>query len=57
MNIKHIRAYLMLCSLVVVFQPIQGLAQQNSDAAKAVNQKHEMANTILTPSLANGNIT
>jgi len=38
MNIKHIRAYLMLCSLVVAFQPIQGLAQQNSDAAKAVSQ-------------------
>jgi len=35
MNIKHIRPYLMLCSLAVVLQPIQGLAQQNSDAAKA----------------------
>jgi hypothetical protein len=34
MNIKHIRSYLMACSLVVVFQPIQGLAQQNSDASK-----------------------
>ncbi len=38
MNIKHIRAYLMLCSLAVVLRPIQGLAQQNSDAAKAVSQ-------------------
>src|ERR1019366_6013794 len=34
MNIKHIRAYLMACSLVVAFQALQGLAQQNSDAAK-----------------------
>jgi len=35
MNIKHIRTFLMACSLVVIFQPSQGLAQQNSDAAKA----------------------
>jgi hypothetical protein len=34
MSIKHIRAYLMLCSLVVVWQPLQGLAQQNSNTAK-----------------------
>src|ERR1700730_1783227 len=34
MDIKHIRACLMLCSLVGVLQPFQGLAQQNSDAAK-----------------------
>jgi len=33
-NIKYIRACLMLCGLVVVSQPFQGLAQQNSDAAK-----------------------
>jgi hypothetical protein len=33
-NIKYIRACLMLCGLVVVLQPFQGLAQQNSDAAK-----------------------
>src|SRR5580700_285155 len=32
MNIKHIRIYLMACSLVVALQPIQGLAQQNSGA-------------------------
>jgi hypothetical protein len=38
MNTKHIRAYLMVCSLVVVLQPLQGLAQQNSEAAKAVSQ-------------------
>lgn len=35
MNIKHIRTFLMACSLVVLFQPRHGLAQQNSDAAKA----------------------
>jgi hypothetical protein len=35
MNIKHIRAYLMVCSLVALLQPVQGLAQENSDAAKA----------------------
>ena len=34
MDIKHLRAYLMVCSLVVVLQPLQGLAQQSSDAAK-----------------------
>jgi hypothetical protein len=34
MNIKPIRAYLMLCSFIVVLQTLQGLAQQNSDATK-----------------------
>jgi hypothetical protein len=34
MDIKHLRAYLMVCSLFVVLQPLQGLAQQNSDASK-----------------------
>jgi hypothetical protein len=34
MNIKHIRIYLVVCSLVVVFQPLRGFAQQNSDASK-----------------------
>src|SRR6266849_9878397 len=34
MNIKHIRTYLMACSLVVAVQPLQGRGQQNSDAAK-----------------------
>jgi hypothetical protein len=38
MNIKTIRAYLMVCSIVVILQPLQGLAQQNSDAAKTVSQ-------------------
>ncbi len=33
MNTKHIRAYLVLCSLVAVLQPLQGLAQQNSNAS------------------------
>jgi hypothetical protein len=39
MNIKHIRTYLMACSLVVAFQPLQGPAQQNSDAAKTTVQQ------------------
>ncbi len=30
MSVKHIRAYLMLCSLVVILQPIPGIAQQSS---------------------------
>src|SRR5271170_8094285 len=34
MNFKLIRAYLMVCSLAVVFQPFSGLAQQSSDASK-----------------------
>jgi hypothetical protein len=34
MNIKHIRACLIACSLLVAFPPLRGLAQQNSDAAK-----------------------
>jgi hypothetical protein len=38
MNLKYIRAYLAVCSLVVVFQPLRGLAQQNSDAAKTLSQ-------------------
>ena len=33
MNIKHIRAYLIVYSLVVVLQPVQGVAQQNSGAS------------------------
>ena len=38
MNSKHIRAYLALCSLVAVLQPLGGIAQQNSDAAKTTSQ-------------------
>jgi hypothetical protein len=35
MNItKHIRTYLIVCSLVVLLRPLQGFAQQNSDASK-----------------------
>jgi len=33
MDIKHLR-YLMLCSLVVVMHPLQGIAQQNADASR-----------------------
>ena len=39
MNIKHIRAYLMVCCLVAVLQPFQGLAPQNSGATKASVQQ------------------
>src|SRR5271169_4625600 len=39
MNIRHIRAYVMVCSLVVVLQPLQTLAQQNSEAAKTSAQQ------------------
>jgi len=35
MDMRHIRAYLMACIMVVVFQARQGLAQQSSDAAKS----------------------
>jgi hypothetical protein len=34
MNTKRIRAYLIVCSLVVVLRPLQGLTQQNSDPSK-----------------------
>lgn len=34
MNIKHVRVYLLVCSLVVILQPLRGLAQQNRDASK-----------------------
>ncbi len=39
MKIKRIRALLMICSLVVMLQPLQGRAQQNSDAAKTGSQQ------------------
>ena len=39
MNIKHLRAYLMACSLVVLLLPLHGLTQQNSDAAKGGTQQ------------------
>jgi len=37
MNIKHIRIYLMVCSLAVVLRPLRGLAQ-NSDPSKTSAQ-------------------
>jgi len=38
MNVKPIRAYLVVCSLVFVLQPFRGFAQ-NSDAAKTIGQQ------------------
>jgi hypothetical protein len=38
-NIKHIRTYLVACSLVVAFRPVQGFAQHNSDATKTGVQR------------------
>jgi hypothetical protein len=35
MNIKHIRTYCLMCSLVAILQPLHGRAQQNSNASKA----------------------
>ena len=35
MNVKRIRVYLVVSSLAVFLQPLQGLAQQNSDASKS----------------------
>jgi hypothetical protein len=34
MNIKHLRAYLMACSLALLLLPLQGLTRQNSDTSK-----------------------
>src|SRR5712692_5255810 len=31
---KHLRTYLLLCSLVVALQPLQGFTQSNSDALR-----------------------
>jgi hypothetical protein len=39
MNIERIRAYLVVCTLVVVLQPLHGLAQENSDASKTAVQQ------------------
>src|SRR5271154_1427882 len=36
--LKPIRAYLLLCGLIVTFQPLQARAQQNSNAAKPAAQ-------------------
>jgi hypothetical protein len=34
MSIKHIRSYLLMCSLTVILQPVRGFAQQNSEPSK-----------------------
>jgi hypothetical protein len=39
MGVKHLGVSLMLCSLVVVLQPFQGLARQNADPAKTGSQQ------------------
>jgi len=39
--LKHIQGYLIACSFIVVLQPLQVLAQQNSDAAKTASQPAE----------------
>jgi hypothetical protein len=36
--LKHIQIYLLLCSLVALLRPLQGLAQENSDATKTGSQ-------------------
>jgi hypothetical protein len=36
--IKHFRPYFLVCSLVVILQPLQGLAQKKPDAPKASPQ-------------------
>ncbi len=41
MNSKHVWVYLMVWSLVLLWQPIQGVTQQNSDAVKAESQATE----------------
>ena len=38
MNIKYLRAYLMVCSLVVIMQPLHGLAQNSSASKTSVHQ-------------------
>ena len=39
MNIKHLRAYLMACSLALLLLPLQGLTRQNSDTSKTAAQQ------------------
>jgi hypothetical protein len=36
---KHVRTYLLLCSLVVALQPLQGFAQSNSEASRTSLQQ------------------
>ena len=39
MNSKHIRTYLVVCSLAIVLQPFRASAQQNSDSSKTSVQR------------------
>jgi hypothetical protein len=41
MYLKHIRAYLILCGLAVILQPLPAFAQQNSDVSKSASQPAE----------------
>jgi hypothetical protein len=41
MNGKQMRAHLMICALVVILQPLHGLAQSNSDAAKPASPERD----------------
>jgi len=38
MNLRHFRTYLAVCSLAVAWLPLQGIAQQNPDAANTSGQ-------------------
>jgi len=38
MNSERISTYLVVCTLAVVFHPLQRLAQQNADPSKAASQ-------------------
>jgi hypothetical protein len=38
MNRERISTYLVVCSLAVVFHPVQGVAQQNADPSKAASR-------------------
>ncbi|MGA8618454.1 MAG: hypothetical protein WB660_08035 [Candidatus Sulfotelmatobacter sp.] len=39
MNIKPVRAYLVLCTFAAILQPLEGLARQNSEASKTDPQQ------------------
>jgi hypothetical protein len=58
--LKDIPTYLLVCTLVVILQPLSGLAQQNSDPSKPKLQhllRNGMGNTISTSTLAFGRPT
>ncbi|MGA9790361.1 MAG: hypothetical protein WBQ43_06685 [Terriglobales bacterium] len=38
---KHFRAYFVICSLMVILQPLHALAQQNSGASKTRDGQHD----------------